>query len=100
MEDKYCKLRENNGYYVEPMGVLDIDCRQHDICYAKCGEQFSYSELEKYNCMVRCDDTLMNTSKNIQHILILHPDFSIKRWDLNLPNPLYINKLLKNIYKP
>ena len=32
-------------------------------------------------------------------ILILHPDFSIKRWDLNLSNPLYINKLLKNIYK-
>lgn len=67
MEEKYSKLRENNGYYVEPMGVLDIDCRQHDICYAKCREQFSYSELEKYNCMVRCDDTLMNTSKNIQH---------------------------------
>ena len=85
MEEKYCKLRENNGYYVEPMEVLDIDCRQHDICYTKCREQFSYSELEKYNCMVRCDDTLMNTSKNIQHDLILHPDFSIKHWDLNLP---------------
>ena len=27
----------------------------------------AYSELEKYNCMVRCDDTFMNTSKNIQH---------------------------------
>ena len=67
MEEKYCKLRENNGYYVEPMEVLDIDYRQHDICYTKCREQFSYSELEKYNCMVRCDGTLMNTSKNIQH---------------------------------
>ena len=78
-EEQYSKLRDNNGYYAEPMGVLDTACRQHDICYAKCREQFSCSGLEKYNCMVRCDDTLVNTSKNIQH----DPNSSsIKRWGL------------------
>ena len=83
------------------MGVLDIDCRQHDICYVKCREQFSYSELEKYNCMVRCDDTLMSTSKNIQHDPNSSSWFFYKALGPELAKIHYLPiKPLKNIYKP
>lgn len=47
------------------MGLLDIACKKHDICYAECREKFACSGIDKHQCIVNCDTNLVNTSKSI-----------------------------------
>nr|WP_263641701.1 RHS repeat-associated core domain-containing protein [Neisseria zalophi] len=64
--ESYSKDIDNNGYYKKPIGLLDSACKRHDMCYAECRELLACNGFAKKECMINCDDHLVNAAKNIQ----------------------------------
>ncbi|MEH8069830.1 RHS repeat-associated core domain-containing protein [Gallibacterium anatis] len=64
-KESYGKERDHNGYYASPISQLDSACKQHDICYAQCRENFKCNGDSKAECMEKCDHDLVAASQAI-----------------------------------
>ncbi|MDG6362472.1 RHS repeat domain-containing protein [Glaesserella parasuis] len=64
--ESYSKGNDNNGYYKNPVGLLDSACKAHDICYAQCRKEHPCGGVNKKSCMDKCDDGLVASANEIK----------------------------------
>lgn len=60
--EQYSTVNDRNNHYAEPVSLLDAVCQRHDKCYERCRINNRCSGTTKYNCMVTCNDVLVDES--------------------------------------
>ena len=62
--ESYSSQNDKNGYYKQPIDMMDKTCQNHDKCYAQCRETFPCNKQLRGQCMAQCDRDLGRASEN------------------------------------
>ena len=62
--ESYSSQNDKNGYYKQPIDMMDKACQNHDKCYAQCRETFPCNKQLRGQCMTQCDRDLGRASEN------------------------------------
>ena len=62
--ESYSSQNDKNGYYKQPIDMMDKACQNHDKCYAQCRDTFPCNKQLRGQCMTQCDRDLGRASEN------------------------------------